>query len=217
MQDNFKGWVLEFLKKAGEISLEAQDKANAIFKDQKVDSIVQPETIVTETDLKLSALFEKYINENTDDKHVVIDEEKAPNSKEFLDKYKNTEYIWTIDPIDGTRTYYQGFPLWGTLISLFKNGEPILSACYLPAEKGLVFATENEGFFLKNAFTADEVKTPLGDFHHDLTEHSVIITPSWLKYSNGRHAHYDRDVYGMLDVYSSAEAIFSVHTGRAHG
>ena len=46
---------------------------------------------------------------------------------------KNSEYEWCVDPIDGTKSYIQGVPLWGTLISLSKNNEIILGLADLPA------------------------------------------------------------------------------------
>jgi myo-inositol-1(or 4)-monophosphatase len=46
---------------------------------------------------------------------------------------KNSEYEWCIDPIDGTKSYIQGVPLWGTLISLSKNNEIILGLADIPA------------------------------------------------------------------------------------
>tara|TARA_B100001059_G_C17830687_1_gene584471 strand:+ start:531 stop:1319 length:789 start_codon:yes stop_codon:yes gene_type:complete len=46
---------------------------------------------------------------------------------------KDSEYEWCIDPIDGTRSFIQGMPLWGTLISLTKNGKIILGITDIPA------------------------------------------------------------------------------------
>ena len=46
---------------------------------------------------------------------------------------KNSEYEWCIDPIDGTKSYIQGVPLWGTLISLSKNNKIILGLADIAA------------------------------------------------------------------------------------
>ena len=45
----------------------------------------------------------------------------------------NSDYTWIIDPIDGTRSYVIGRPLWGTLISLVFKGEPIIGMADFPA------------------------------------------------------------------------------------
>tara|TARA_B100000575_G_C23086336_1_gene626081 strand:+ start:753 stop:1553 length:801 start_codon:yes stop_codon:yes gene_type:complete len=46
---------------------------------------------------------------------------------------KESEYEWCIDPIDGTKSFIQGVPLWGTLISLKKNNKIILGIADIPA------------------------------------------------------------------------------------
>ncbi|MGJ3263317.1 MAG: histidinol-phosphatase [Salinarimonas sp.] len=38
----------------------------------------------------------------------------------------DAEYVWVLDPIDGTRAFISGLPSWGTLIGLTRNGR----ACY---------------------------------------------------------------------------------------
>ncbi len=38
----------------------------------------------------------------------------------------DAEYLWVIDPIDGTRTFISGVPLFGTLIALLHEGRPVL-------------------------------------------------------------------------------------------
>lgn len=36
------------------------------------------------------------------------------------------ELVWVIDPIDGTRAFISGLPVWGTLVGLYRNGEAIM-------------------------------------------------------------------------------------------
>lgn len=36
----------------------------------------------------------------------------------------DAEHVWVLDPIDGTRSFITGVPLWGTLIGLTRNGRP---------------------------------------------------------------------------------------------
>jgi myo-inositol-1(or 4)-monophosphatase len=44
----------------------------------------------------------------------------------------SAEYTWVLDPIDGTKSFVSGAPLFGTLIALLKDGKPILGAIGLP-------------------------------------------------------------------------------------
>ena len=44
--------------------------------------------------------------------------------EEFGDEQTDAEYIWVLDPIDGTRAFMAGLPVWGTLIGLMRNRAP---------------------------------------------------------------------------------------------
>ncbi len=44
----------------------------------------------------------------------------------------DSEYEWIIDPIDGTRSFVSGMPLYGMLLALLKNGEPELGIIRMP-------------------------------------------------------------------------------------
>ncbi|XP_022747287.1 bifunctional phosphatase IMPL2, chloroplastic [Durio zibethinus] len=53
--------------------------------------------------------------------HAIFGEEKGWRCKE-----KSTDYVWVLDPIDGTKSFITGKPVFGTLIALLKEGKPIL-------------------------------------------------------------------------------------------
>ena len=44
----------------------------------------------------------------------------------------DADYAWTLDPIDGTKSFVTGMPTFGTLISLMRNGRPILGIINQP-------------------------------------------------------------------------------------
>jgi myo-inositol-1(or 4)-monophosphatase len=46
---------------------------------------------------------------------------------------------WVIDPIDGTKAFIHGVPLFGTLLALLEEGRPVVGVCAMPA-LGLVLA-----------------------------------------------------------------------------
>jgi histidinol phosphatase-like enzyme (inositol monophosphatase family) len=52
---------------------------------------------------------------------------------------------WIIDPIDGTKTFVRGVPLWGTLIGVARGEEVLAGAVYCPAVDELVVASVGEG------------------------------------------------------------------------
>ncbi|MGE4239860.1 inositol monophosphatase family protein [Ramlibacter sp.] len=46
--------------------------------------------------------------------------------EEFDGKDLDAEYVWVLDPIDGTKAFITGIPIYGTLIALARRGTPIL-------------------------------------------------------------------------------------------
>jgi histidinol-phosphatase len=54
---------------------------------------------------------------------------------------------WIIDPIDGTKSFISGVPLYGTLLSFEMGGRPTLGIAYFPALDEMVYAEEGGGAF----------------------------------------------------------------------
>src|SRR5579863_752376 len=46
--------------------------------------------------------------------------------------HPDAEYVWVLDPIDGTKSFICGMPMWGTLIALTRRGEPIYGMMHQP-------------------------------------------------------------------------------------
>ncbi|XVF01062.1 hypothetical protein REPUB_Repub04eG0055300 [Reevesia pubescens] len=62
--------------------------------------------------------------------HAIYGEEKGWRCKE-----KSADYVWVLDPIDGTKSFITGKPVFGTLIALLKKGKPILGIIDQPVLK----------------------------------------------------------------------------------
>ena len=52
---------------------------------------------------------------------------------------------WILDPIDGTRSFIHGVPLFGCLLALEEDGEPVIGVMYFPALEETVYAARGEG------------------------------------------------------------------------
>lgn len=59
--------------------------------------------------------------------------------------------LWLIDPIDGTKSFVRGVPLWGTLIAVCRDDVVLAGAVYCPAVGELMVAAESEGCWLNGA------------------------------------------------------------------
>ncbi|XP_043708066.1 bifunctional phosphatase IMPL2, chloroplastic-like [Telopea speciosissima] len=62
--------------------------------------------------------------------HAIFGEENGWRCKE-----KSADYVWVLDPIDGTKSFITGKPLFGTLIALLYKGKPILGIIDQPVLK----------------------------------------------------------------------------------
>jgi len=58
--------------------------------------------------------------------------------EEFGNDRPDAEFVWVLDPIDGTKSFISGVPLFGTLIALMHNGQPVLGAIHQPILRQLM-------------------------------------------------------------------------------
>jgi len=52
--------------------------------------------------------------------------------EEYGNERANAEYVWVLDPIDGTKSFISGMPIWGSLIGLMRNGAPVFGMMHQP-------------------------------------------------------------------------------------
>lgn len=72
------------------------------------------------------------------------------------------EYVWVIDPIDGTRNYLAGKPIFGTLIALIHNRAPLLGIIDCPATEERWEGWHGTGsVFNKRSISVDKPDKPL--------------------------------------------------------
>ena len=83
--------------------------------DKNIGGVFDP---VTEADRAAEVAMRRLIGAQFPDHGILGEEFGAQN----LD----AAYVWALDPIDGTKSFLSGLPVWGTLIGLLHNGRP----CY---------------------------------------------------------------------------------------
>jgi myo-inositol-1(or 4)-monophosphatase len=89
--------------------------------ENKSDKIFDP---VTEADRASEQRMRQLIEAGFPD-HAILGEE-------FGEKRGSSGYQWILDPIDGTRAFIAGLPLWGVLIGLYYEGAPLLGVMDQP-------------------------------------------------------------------------------------
>ena len=111
-----------------DIAQKLADTASVIttsyFRKQPKTFIKEDLTPVTKADREAEHAMRALIEKNFPN-HGIIGEE-------FKDRNVDAKYIWTLDPIDGTKSFVAGAPLFGTLVSLLKDGFPIIGIIDMP-------------------------------------------------------------------------------------
>ncbi|MFQ5774154.1 MAG: inositol monophosphatase family protein [Kiloniellaceae bacterium] len=79
---------------------------------------------VTIADREAEAAMRGLIAEACPD-HGIIGEEQGPERPE-------AEYVWVLDPLDGTKRFISGHAQFGTLVALLRRGEPVLGVIDMP-------------------------------------------------------------------------------------
>ncbi len=98
--------------------------------------------------------------------------------EEFGNYNESAEFKWTLDPIDGTKSFICGALSFGTLIALLKNGKPVLGAINQPVLNELLIGDNNSA-------EINGIKTKLREC--DNLSKSVLLTTDHLnigKYQN---------------------------------
>jgi myo-inositol-1(or 4)-monophosphatase len=70
--------------------------------------------------------------------------------EEFGDKKLDAEYVWTLDPIDGTKSFICGLPTWGTLIGLSHRGAPVYGLMNQPFTRERFFGDGEAAFWSRH-------------------------------------------------------------------
>jgi histidinol-phosphatase len=100
-------------------------------------------TPVTEADREAEAVIRRRLAEKRPD-HGVIGEEHGVHLPQ-------ARYKWVVDPIDGTKAFIHGVPLFGTLLALLDDGKPVVGVIHMPALGESVWAAKGMGAFLNGA------------------------------------------------------------------
>lgn len=97
--------------------------------------------IVTKHDKEAERIILKLINEKFPD-HQFLSEEKG------YGKNKKSDYLWIIDPLDGTTNFSIKNPLFGVSIALAYKGNIVLGVLSIPFSKEIFWAQEGKGAYM---------------------------------------------------------------------
>ena len=91
--------------------------------------------------------------------------------EEFGAEKQDAEYVWIIDPIDGTRAFINHIDTFANMVGLLKNGVPIMSAVAFPAKGERYMGIDGKAFLNEQPISASS---------HDLSACDVCFCGEYM-------------------------------------
>jgi histidinol-phosphatase len=161
-------FALDAAWRAGRVTLKYFQTGVAV--ERKADN-----TPLTIADKEAEQLLRRLIGDRYPD-HGIVGEEYGRSNR-------NATYTWIIDPIDGTKSFVSGVPLYSNLVALMDGEKALIGIINLPALNETIYAVRGGGCFW-NGRRAHVSKT-------EKLEDAVLLT-SGLHYFGDKQTAWDR-------------------------
>jgi len=190
-----------YLDFATQLAFEAGTLTLGYFRRSLHADYKEDDTPVTVADREAEALIRRRIEASYPD-HAVVGEEFGEDDKE-------ASHRWLVDPIDGTKAFVRGVPLYGVLLGLELEGHVEVGVAYFPALGEMCCAATGEGCTL-NGRRVRVLET------ESLGRSTVAFTDVGSFERYGRGAAWDRISRAAYDRrgWSDAYGHMLVATGR---
>lgn len=193
-----KKWVESVLPELRKTILQYYGKAGR----SKETQLKSDNTPVTLADRQAESLLRDELAKSFPD-HGVIGEE-------FGETNGGADFRWVLDPIDGTKSFIAGAPLFGTLMALLHMEEPVLGAIFLPVTNELLIG-DNRETRLNGAPVSMAQEIPL--------EEALVVTTDERDFEKYKpRGGYDRLVAKarLARTWGDCFGYYLVATGGAH-
>jgi myo-inositol-1(or 4)-monophosphatase len=124
-------WLKRLAREAGELALSHFGRVQPSLKADR--------SLVTQADLAVEAFVRERLEEARPGE-TVLGEEDGTGARASTGPGA-ADVIWAVDPVDGTRAFAHGFPIWGVSIGALVDGVPAAGVFVLPVT-GEVYATD---------------------------------------------------------------------------
>jgi histidinol-phosphatase len=138
-------FAVEIAREAGEITRRYFRRDDLVV-DRKAD-----QSPVTIADRSAEELLRARIGERFS-RDAIIGEELGEAAG-------SSGYQWILDPIDGTKSFIQGVPLYTTLVAVLRDNEPVVGLIYAPALDEMAYAAKGCGCWYQPSADAKAVAT----------------------------------------------------------
>jgi len=127
----FKDVAIEASRKAGKILMDNFEKKKQVHHKEAKE-------LVTNVDVEAEEVIINTIRER-------FPNHKFESEELGKEKYTAEDYVWIVDPLDGTHNYTYGIPFFNTSIALARGGQLILGAIYDPVHDKMFYAERGKG------------------------------------------------------------------------
>jgi myo-inositol-1(or 4)-monophosphatase len=134
-----KNKLARYENTAGEINSLAAEFLKSHFGTPKTSTHKSDSHYGIQEDLEANKMYEDYLRKNTPEVALFTEE-----GERNLDN----EFVWVVDPIEGTSNYKSCNPFWATQIALLQDGEPVISVVNAPVLGQKFTAVKGEGAYL---------------------------------------------------------------------
>jgi myo-inositol-1(or 4)-monophosphatase len=126
--------AIEVVKKAGAIVKKYYGKVNASRKSDR--------SLTTKADMESENLIRNFLQKRFPD-YSILGEETGRTGKE-------SDYLWIVDPLDGTTNYAFQNPFFDISLGLVYKGKPIMGVVFYPPQNELFYAEKGKGAYLND-------------------------------------------------------------------
>ncbi len=154
-----------FLKVARELALEAGRRIMTLGKSPLVRERKPDHSIVTNADHEADRILRQGLRKAFPH-HAILTEESG------LEGPIDAEYMWVVDPLDGTRAFAKGVMGYSVLVGLLREGMPFAGVVYDPLEGHLLDAIQGGGTF----HTFQNIRKQIHVSSRQDLEHMAAIT-----------------------------------------
>lgn len=189
--------VSAYMDAAAEVARIAGDVANRYYGRRPATSTKRDGTSVSIADISAERAAREWIERRFPDDGI-IGEELAPVRSSSARR-------WILDPIDGTYTFLQSVPLWGTLVAVAEDERVIAGAAYFPALGEIIVAALGEGCWWNGSSARVSTVSEINQARLLTTDARFMRDPSrrerWLELQNATLTMRTwGDCYGYLLV-----------------
>lgn len=159
------------------------------FYEKNISSTIKDDnSIVTDADYASEKVIIEYLKSQDSSTHIIAEESGGGIHEDGF---------WTIDPIDGTRSFSRGVSTWAILIAYCKNNDAEVGVCYFPVTNELLYAEKGKGAFL------NDKKIQVSDVSS--------LKKAYINFGSMRHFKNKQIILDMNDAAGSSRSLDSTY------